>query len=157
VERLTLERARARHAEGYRAGGAFLVLVGDITPDRAVEMAGRHLGAWQGGRAEAPPPATPAPLPATMVHLVDKPGAAQGEVRIAQPGVARSHPDYYPILMMNAILGEAFGSRLFFNLREKHGYTYGVSSYFSMRRGPGPFVAASAVQTSVTDSAVIEF
>src|SRR5262249_16478601 len=61
------------------------------------------------------------------------------------------------LITLNAILGETFGSRLFFNLREEHGYTYGVNSHFSMRSGRGPFVAAAAVATDVTAPAGAEF
>src|SRR5439155_2509735 len=95
VGRLTPERVRAQHAESFFAGAAFLVLVGDIDAGRGLELAARHLGEWRAGKAElvVPPTPTPTPLPATVLHLIDKPGAAQSEVRIAQPGVARSHPD----------------------------------------------------------------
>jgi zinc protease len=104
-----------------------------------------------------PPVPEPDSPGATHIHLVDKPGAVQSEIRVSQIGVPRSTPDYFPLIVMNAILGEAFGSRLFFNLREAHGFTYGVSSSFGMRRGRGPFVASAAVQTAVTDAALVEF
>ena len=73
------------------------------------------------------------------VSLVDKPGAPQTQIRIGWIGVARSTPDYFPIQVMNTILGGSFTSRLNMNLREKHGYAYGASSAFDMRAAPGPF------------------
>ena len=69
----------------------------------------------------------------------------------------RSTPDYFPIQVMNTILGGSFSSRLNMNLREKHGYTYGATSSFDMRVEPGPFVAAAGVQTDKTAEALKEF
>jgi predicted Zn-dependent peptidase len=83
--------------------------------------------------------------------------AAQSEIRIGHPGVARDTPDFYALTVMNTLLGGSFTSRLMQNLRETHGYTYGAGSSFQMRRGAGPFMATSAVVTAKTDSAVIEF
>ncbi|MDP9349398.1 MAG: insulinase family protein, partial [Gemmatimonadota bacterium] len=76
---------------------------------------------------------------------------------IGHPGVARSHPDFFPLTVLNTLLGGSFTSRLNANLREAHGYTYGAGSSFAMRRGAGPFTAAAAVVTAKTDSALIEF
>ncbi|MBI5836484.1 MAG: insulinase family protein [Candidatus Eisenbacteria bacterium] len=157
VGALGAPQLRAFHARHFRAGNAFVVLVGDVTPERGVKLVERAFGEWQDGRprrVDVPAPRRPGP---TAVRLVDQPGAAQSEIRVSQPGVARTHPEYFPLLVLNAVLGEAFGSRLYFNLREKHGYTYGVSSYFSMRRGRGPFVAGAGVHTPVTAKAVREF
>jgi predicted Zn-dependent peptidase len=78
-------------------------------------------------------------------------------VRIGWVGVARSTPDYFPVTVMNTVLGGAFSSRLNLNLREKHGYTYGAQSQFDMRLGAGPFVAAAGIQTDKTADALKEF
>jgi predicted Zn-dependent peptidase len=91
------------------------------------------------------------------IYLVDKPGAAQTEIRIGRIGVPRKTNDYYAISVMNTILGGSFTSRLNQNLREQHGYSYGAFSSFSFRPLPGPFIASAAVQTEVTDKALAEF
>src|SRR5262249_34739533 len=91
------------------------------------------------------------------VYLVDKPGAAQSEIRIGRIGVPRSTPDFFPILVMNTILGGSFTSRLNLNLREKHGYAYGADSSFAMYVAAGPFTASAAVQTDKTAEALKEF
>jgi len=78
-------------------------------------------------------------------------------VRIGWAGVARSTPDYFPITVMNTVLGGAFSSRLNLNLREKHGYTYGAQSQFDMRLAAGPFVANAGIQTDKTADALKEF
>jgi predicted Zn-dependent peptidase len=92
-----------------------------------------------------------------QVYLIDKPGAAQSEIRIGRIGVSRMTRDYFPLVVLNTILGGSFTSRLNQNLREEHGYSYGAGSFFDMRPLPGPFMAYSAVQTDVTDSALAEF
>jgi predicted Zn-dependent peptidase len=114
-------------------------------------------GAW--ARGEVPPPVAPtAPnRAATSVLLVDKPGAPQTSVRIGAVGVQRTTSDYFPLEVMNTILGGSFTSRLMQNLRETHGYTYGAGSALGMRRAAGPFVAYGEITAAKTDSALVEF
>ena len=69
----------------------------------------------------------------------------------------RATPDYFPLIVLNTILGGSFTSRLNQNLREEHGYAYGAGSSFDMRLSPGPFVAAAGVQTDKTAESVREF
>jgi zinc protease len=88
--------------------------------------------------------------------IVDRPAAAQTELRIVQPGVPRTHPDRTRLGLLNALLGGKFTSRLNLNLRERHGFTYGVNSRFVDRRGPGPFVVSTAVANPVAGAAVRE-
>ena len=97
------------------------------------------------------------PIKARQVFLVDKPGAAQSQIRIGWIGAPRSTPDYFPLEILNTILGGSFMSRLNQNLREQHGYTYGAMSTFDMRRSAGPFYAAAGVQTDKTAEALKEF
>jgi predicted Zn-dependent peptidase len=85
------------------------------------------------------------------------PKAQQSQIRIGGVGVARSTPDYFPLHVLNTILGGSFTSRLNQNLREKHQYTYGASSRFEMRLSPGAFVAGAGVQTDKTAEALREF
>jgi zinc protease len=92
----------------------------------------------------------------STIFIVDRPEAVQSEIRIGDVGVARDHEDYFPLLVMNTVLGGAFTSRLNMNLREKHGFTYGARSGFAFRRRPGPFVVQTAVATEVTARAVEE-
>jgi zinc protease len=90
------------------------------------------------------------------LHVVAKNDAPQSELRVGHVGVARSHPDYFRIVIMNAILGGLFSSRINLNLREVHAYTYGAFSHYDWRRGAGPFVVSTAVKSDVTDGAVRE-
>jgi predicted Zn-dependent peptidase len=101
--------------------------------------------------------AAPPAARATTVYLVDKPNAPQSSVRIGLVGVPRNTPDWFPLRVMNTILGGSFTSRLNQNLRETKGYTYGASSGFDMRRAAGPFAARAEVTAAKTDSSLVEF
>lgn len=154
-----IDRAALRdfHQRFYRPGRSILVLVGDVDAQALHPVVERAFAGWS-GTAAAVPAVPDAPQPArTTLYLVDKPGAAQSEVRIGHPGVARGHPDYFPLIVLNTVLGGSFTSRLNTNLREVHGYSYGAGSSFTLRRGAGPFMARSAVFTAKTDSAVFQF
>ena len=157
VRAITREDLVRTYRRWFRPGNAFVVVAGDVTMDELLPMLERHFGEWEDA------PVTPGTLPAapaagaTAVYIVDKPGAAQSEIRVGQVGVARDTPDYFPLLVMNTMLGGSFTSRLNMNLREDKGYTYGARSGFDHRMSAGPFTAAAAVHTAVTDSAVIEF
>jgi zinc protease len=157
---MTVADLKAFHASHYRPGNAVLVVAGDVTANTIVPLLERALGGWKGPVTPAAKdtPAGDAPqLTARRVFLIDKPGAAQSQIRIGWVGVPRSTPDYFALRVLNTILGEAFTSRLNTNLREVHGYAYGASSRFDMRLSPGPFYAAAGVQTDKTVEALKEF
>ena len=115
-------------------------------------------GAWPKAApvSRTPVPAAPQ-LTARQVSIVDIPSAAQSQIRIGGVGVARSTPDYFPLLVLNTILGGSFTSRLNQNLREEHGYSYGASSRFDMRLSPGPVQAGAGVQSDKTSESLTEF
>jgi len=144
--------------EYYRPDRATLIAVGDITPDELVRELEEVLADWKG--AGSKPESNfrlPEPKP-TRIILIDKPGAAQSVISVAQIGAERNSPDYYALSVMNTILGGQFMSRLNLNLREQKGYTYGARSGFDWRvHGAGPFAATSSVQTAVTAAALVEF
>ena len=158
IAAFTVEDVRAFYRSAYQPANAALIVVGDVTPDRVMPMLETNFGKWQGAAAPPHSTYTAPPLPAAReVYIIDKPGAPQSQVRIGWAGVPRSTPDYFPIAVMNTVLGGAFSSRLNLNLREKHGYTYGAQSQFDMRLGAGPFVAAAGIQTDKTADALKEF
>ena len=155
---ITVADLRMQYAALFHPANSALVVVGDIVPDRLMPLLEAQFGSWRSAAsaAGAAPPAGAQPT-RREVTIVDKPGAAQTQVRIGWVGVARSTPDYFPIQVMNTILGGSFTSRLHMNLREKHGYAYGATSAFDMRMTPGPFAAAAGVQTDKTSEALKEF
>ena len=149
----------AFHAAYYQPANAVLVVVGDITPAMVLPELEKQFGGWKASAA----PARRVPVPAAPqvarggIYIVDKPEAEQSQIRIGWVGVPRSTPDYFPLIVLNTILGGSFTSRLNQNLREEHGYAYGAGSSFDMRLSAGPFVAAAGVQTDKTAESVREF
>jgi predicted Zn-dependent peptidase len=141
----------------FRPNNATLIVVGDVTADAVQQRARALFGGWSRQDVPAVSFGQPAPAASTAIYLIDKPGAPQSSMRIGSVGVPRSAADYFPILVMNSILGGPFTSRLNQNLRETHGYTYGAFSSFSMRRAAGPFTARAEVVASKTDSSLLEF
>ena len=140
----------------YLPGGATVIVVGDVSVDRAEELARRALGSWTGG---APPRVAADDAPTEgqrAVHIVAKDDAPQSELRIGHVSIPRNHPDFFPVNVMNAVLGGLFNSRINLNLREVHGYTYGAFSGVAWRRQSGPFVVSTAVKSEVTDAAARE-
>ncbi len=159
TERITRDDVSAFWRTWYRPNNATLVIVGDLTVAEAEALARRVFGGWT--RAELPAIAVRT-VPTiggtgTTIFIVDKPKAAQSSFRLGGVGVARSTPDYYPLMVANTALGGSFTSRLNNTLRERKGYTYGAGSSFTMRRDAGPFSARAEVVSAKTDSALIEF
>ena len=159
IQAFTPDDLRAFYAAAFRPANSALLVVGDVVPDKVMPLLESNFGKWQAtGTAPAQARLQDVQEPARReVYLVDKPDAAQSQIRIGWIGVPRSTPDYFPIQVMNTILGGAFGSRLNMNLREKHGYTYGAFSSFDMRASAGPFAAQAGVQTDKTAESLKEF
>jgi len=156
VETIDREQLLSFYETRYVPGGTTVVVAGDIEADHAEELTRRALGAWTGVAAKR---VTADDLPARRdraVHIIAKPDAAQAELRIGHVGIPRNHPDFFPVNVMNAVLGGLFNSRINLNLREAHGYTYGAFSSFEWRRQAGPFVVSTAVRSDITDAATRE-
>ncbi|HEY7331812.1 MAG TPA: pitrilysin family protein [Candidatus Limnocylindria bacterium] len=155
VSGLTLDDVRSHHATHWQPDGAHLIVVGSIDPEAVMRAAQMRLGDWQGsgpGHREF----TSAAGGGRRVVIVDRPGSVQSELRMGHPGIERTSPRYFPALVLGALLGGVFGSRLNRRLREELGYTYGARAGFDPRRAAGPFSAAAAVQTEVTADAMRE-
>ena len=149
---------RAFHQAMYQPRNATLVVAGDIRADTVMPLLEKHFGSWTAASAPARTAVQQArQLAAREIRIVDMPGAEQSQIRIGWVGVPRSTGDYFPLQVLNTILGGSFTSRLNQNLRERNGYSYGASSFFDMRQSAGPFLAASGVQTDKTGDAVKEF
>ena len=159
IEALTVDDLTTFYRSHFRPDNATLLVVGDLTPASALPMLEKAFGGWKPAGMAALVAGVPnAPqLAKRQVYLVDKPEAAQSQIRIGWVGVARSTPDYAVLEVLNTVLGGSFTSRLNQNLREKNGYAYGASSGFDMRISAGPFLAAAGVQTDKTADAIREF
>lgn len=159
LKALGIGELRAFHRAHYRPDNAVLIVVGDITPTALRPLVEQRFGSWKAdGPMGAALPVRNSPQPGKrQIFLVDKPGAAQSQIRIGLVGVPRSTPDYIALDVLNTMLGGSFTSRLNQNLRETHGYTYGAFSMFDMRKSAGPFFAMAGVQTDKTADALKEF
>lgn len=157
IKNTSAEDLKSFHSKFFKANNAFIVAVGDISGDRLKATLESSFGKWEKGDVPQIKLKEPDQVTKRIVYLVDKPGAPQSVIAIGRVGVTRTTPDFYPITVMNTILGGSFSSRLNQNLREEHGYTYGAFSSFSSRLLPGPFTAQASVQTEISDSALIQF
>lgn len=152
---LTVNDVRAHHAAYLRPSDATLVVAGDCNHADVVQMAEALFSDWTGSAPDRQPPLSPEPTKARLT-VVPRPGASQSELRIGHVAVARSTPDYHPLVAANMVLGGQFTSRINMNLRADKGYTYGARSSFDFRRLPGPFSVQVSVQTAVTAAAIHE-
>jgi zinc protease len=140
----------------YNSGATTAIIVGDISSENAKKLVVEAFRKWPSGSSQHQPLSGRARRNQKSTHIVNKPDAPQSELRVGHVGLPRKHPDFFPTLVMNAVLGGLFGSRINLNLRETHGYTYGASSFYDWRRGPGPFVVSTAVESEVTAPALRE-
>lgn len=153
-----IERARVQafYKKRYAPGATTVIVVGDVTVERAEELAHDALGGWSGSAPARVVADASAARRDRAVHIVAKADAPQSELRIGHIGIPRNHPDFFAVNVMNAILGGLFNSRINLNLREVHGYTYGAFSVFDWRRQAGPFLVQTAVKSDITDAAARE-
>jgi zinc protease len=140
----------------YAPSNATLIATGDIGADEFKDLAGHVFSDWgaQAHLFEDAALAEPPRAPAHRLVLVNKAGAPQTEVRIGGVGLARNTPDYHPLIVLNMILGGQFVSRINMKLRQEKGLTYGASTAFDFRRGRGPFMLQTSVQSDGTAEAV---
>jgi zinc protease len=156
VRALDAAQLRELHSARYVPGTTTLVFAGDVTSERAAQFAARAFDNWRGAAPADARVDDRVAAAARQVFIVNKAGAPQSELRVGHAGVSRSHPDYFSIVVMNALLGGLFSSRINLNLRERNAFTYGARSTFEWRRGAGPFVVSTAVKTEVTEAATRE-
>lgn len=154
VEKTTREALVQFHRTYFIPNNASLAIVGDVTPKEILPVMKKFFGTWKKG---TPPTNTfpePQPISGRTVHLVDL-GKTQSQTAITAlvTGIERRDADYLPATLMNSILGGGFSGRLFANLREKHGFTYGAYSSFEARRAAGVWAASADVRRIATDSA----
>jgi len=145
------------HRTMFAPSAATLLLVGDITPAEARDVAQRAFGSWSASRAAMGAVSNPVQkYTGTRIIIVDRPNSVQSSVVIGQAGFQATDPDYIGMLALNHVLGGAVSSRLNTNLREKHAYTYGIFSGLDLRAGAGAYQVSSEVRTNATDSALVE-
>ena len=155
LERITPADIKQFHATYYRPNNAIIAFAGEITQDHITSLLATHFEDWQA--ADLPDfswPETQA-LKAEQLNLNKE--VVQANIMIGHSGIARAHPDYYAVLVMNYILGGGgFGSRLMDRIREEKGYVYSISSRFSARKHPGPFTVTLQTKNESAKQAIDE-
>src|SRR5262245_3701709 len=156
IQGLTPESLKQFHAAHYKPNNAIFAIVGDVKPAEIVAKLDKTFGAWQRGdvpQLDLPKVNEPGP---SKVYLIDRPGSEQTNLILGNLAIERNDPDYYALDVMNQVLGGGASARLFLNLREDKGYTYGAYSGFTAAKYRGAFRATAEVQTGVTKASMDE-
>lgn len=156
IDALSPELLRKWHRERYSPRNSVLALAGDVTPSALLPKLEGWLRDWRAEPLNLELPPNPAPAPARKIYLVDRPNSVQTTLTIGTIALDRKSNDYVSMVVMNQILGSGPASRLFLNLREEKGYTYGVYSRFTASEYPGPWSAGTQVRSEVTAGALTE-
>ena len=158
IAQVTAEELKRFHDQHYRPGNTILGAIGDFKTGDMRGLIEKYFAAWSGAAEPPIPLATKGgePQPA-RITLVDRPGSVQTYIIGGTRGIRRIDPEYYSLQVMNQILGGGPQARLFLDLREEHGYTYGAYSNFNAEIYPGDWLAAAAVRTPVTDGSMTQF
>ncbi len=144
------------HRERYVPDGAVLIACGALDARAFRDAVALRFDDWTGAAGPAGLPAPSSEAPAGGLLLVDREHSAQAEIRVGRIGMEYAAPDFFAATLANAILGGLFNSRINMNLREDKGWTYGARSSFRFRRGAGPFVVSTAVESAAAAGAFRE-
>ena len=157
IEKLDRAKLARFHAANFIPNNAMFIAVGDVTRDELSAELNEYFGDWRQGttgwdKFEAPPART-----SRSLTIVDRPGSAQSNIVLTNLGIKRTDPDYFPMIVMNQVLGAGASSRVFMNLREEKGYTYGAYTRLGTKRLAGDIEATAEVRTAVTGESLKEF
>ena len=150
IEALTRDALVAHHRALLVPNNAVLLVAGDFDRGRLLGRAESLFGGWAPGEVSEPEFPAPPERHERAAYLVDRPGSAQTNILVANVSIKRTDPDYFPVLVMHTILGGNASARLFMNLREEKGYTYGAYTQLDARRHAGSFRATTEVRGEVT-------
>ena len=158
LDNITLDDVKKLYATYYKPNNAYLIIIGDVKAKDIKKKVKKLFGKWQ--RAELPVTSLPEVknVSATEIDFIDVPNAVQSEISIRNTlKLQMNDADYYAALLANQALGGGGTARLYKNLREDKGFTYGAYSSINSNRYISRFSADAAVRNAVTDSAVVEF
>jgi predicted Zn-dependent peptidase len=154
VESVTRDDVVAFHKKNYVANNALLFVVGDVKQGDVKKDVNKYFGGWATGTPDVAK-YTPSPeRTAKNIALYHRPGSVQTELRVGELGMRPTDPDWPAVAVGNRVLGGGATGRLFMDLREKHGWTYGTYSSFTKAKDRGLFLAEGSCRTEVTDSAL---
>lgn len=158
VKNVEISDVKQLYRQRFNPQNAYVIIVGDIDFITAKKLTQKYFGNWEKGEITKPIFETPKNLEQTAIAFVEMPNAVQSEVSVlSTASIDKNNPDYYPLLIANQILGGGAEARLFLNLREDKGFTYGSYSRYSFNHKTKSRLRASAsVRNAVTDSSVVE-
>jgi zinc protease len=156
IEQFTPEMLQKFHAAHYRPNNAIFAIVGDVKPAEVVAKLEKTFASWKPGdipKTEIPQVPEAA---SSRIYLIDRPNSAQANVLLGTLSIDRTDPDYFPLMVMNQVLGGGAAARLFLNLREDKSYTYGAYSGVSSFKYRGTFRANTEIRQEVLKPAMGE-
>jgi predicted Zn-dependent peptidase len=156
INALTPDVLNKWHRERYSPPDSILAVAGDVYPSELLPQLEKWLAEWRGARSSQGMPPNPVPAAPRKVYLVDRPNSVQTTLVVGNIAIDRRNEDFVPMVVMNHLLGGGPAGRLFLNLREEKGYTYGAYSSLTAVEYPGPWRAGADVRTEVTDGALME-
>ena len=157
VSKITLDDVKKFYNTYYKPNNAYLIIEGDINPKEIKKTVTKLFGNWAKGVIPVQTFAKPTNPETTEINFVNMPNAVQSEIAVINNiDLKLGDKDYYAALLANQILGGGGTARLFQNLREDKGYTYGSYSSVRQSRSAATFRATASVRNMVTDSSVVE-
>lgn len=157
IEKLSRQSLIDYQKKIFVPNNAVFIVVGDVDKDALVSEIEAKFSGWMPLETESKSyPAPPLRKERTLT-IVDRPGSAQSNIVISSLAIERTNPDYFPLLLMNQVLGAGASSRVFMNLREEKGYTYGAYTRLDTKKLSGEFEATAEVRTAVTGDSLKEF
>lgn len=157
LDAMTREKLAAYHKQTFVPNNAVLLIVGNVNRATLEPQIKQLFNGWQQGTSATANFPAPPTRTAREIYVVDRPGSAQSNIVLANLALSRNSEDYFPALVMNQVLGAGASSRLFLNIREQKGYTYGAYSSFDTRQRAGVFRATAEVRSDVTGPSLKEF
>ncbi len=158
INNVTVEDVKSYYQTYFKPNIAYLAIVGDMDKAEAEVVVKKYFASWKSGKVPTFSYPVPQRQAKNTVALVDRSTSVQTVIDIAQPLEMKiGDADYISSRLLNQILGGGSSSRLFMNLRESKGYTYGAYSSIGADKLTAQFSANASVRTEVTDSAVYEF
>jgi len=158
VENVTLGDVKNYYSANFTPANAYLIIIGDVDFKMVKKQVSKLFKSWKGSPSKAIAFPASKNAPSLEINFVEMPNAVQSEVSVDfTTEVVKTDADYFPMLLANRILGGGAQARLFLNLREDKGYTYGSYSSFSTDKySRSRFRASASVRNAVTDSSVVE-
>lgn len=156
INKITRDLIVEYYNKNFRPDAGRVGVSGDIAPKEIAAKLDKVLGNWKGATPKLPELPVPGELAEKKIYLIDRPNSVQSSLYIGNLAINRTNPDYIPVEVMNRVLGAGPASRLFRNIREEKGYTYGISSGFGATHYINYFVLSTSVRTEVTGPALEE-